>query len=84
MTLNLSPQTEAKLTLAAYERGIDIATLIELAVDHLPPIETADAQEAPTLLERFGHLFDAVQAGPGNRAEHPENYMEGFGLTNAV
>ena len=74
------PQAEARLTAAALRQGVDVSAVIErLATEHLPPVEQTSQPEEPTLLDRFGHLFGTAQAGPGDRAAHPERYMEGFG-----
>ena len=60
MTVNLSPQTEARLTAAAQQRGIDIAALIEkLATDYLPP---AQAPESPVIDEENAAAIAQLKA----------------------
>lgn len=90
MTLHLeiSPQTEARLSAAAHQRGIDISALIErLAVDYLPPVEAQVSTEQgdfggrslADLMEEIGF----AEGGPSDMSENPRKYMKGFGETKS-
>jgi len=62
--LDVSPQTEARLTAAARQRGIDVASLIEkLAVDYLPPANipqgSADEESAAVIAMLEGFLTES-------------------------
>ena len=86
MTLELSPQIEARLYETAEMEGIDLPTLVEKMLQEYELAHSsmtgANQEEGPTLLDRFGHLFGTVKGGANeNRSEHPENYMQGFGET---
>ena len=88
MSLHLditNPKTEAKLTAAAHLRGIDFETLIDLAIDGLPPVEETKPQElgafggrtlADIVLEIGG-----VEGLPSDLSENAKTYLvqTGFG-----
>jgi hypothetical protein len=56
--------------------------------DELPPgallemrVLTPEPDTSESLYDRFSYLFGAVEGGPSDVAEHPEQYMNGFGET---
>jgi predicted HicB family RNase H-like nuclease len=80
MTINLevSEQTEARLTAAARRRGIDVSTLIEaMAVDYLPAVDS-DADDGKTLYERFKEVIGTVDGLPTDLSQNQAKYMNGF------
>ena len=86
MSLHLdisNPQTEAKLAAAAHSRGIDVVALIELAVDHLPPVEIATEPAQVRTGGEIAREVGFVKGLPPDVSTNPEKYMKGFGRTKS-
>ena len=80
LTIELTPQEEARFADYARQRGLEPATLAKtLITAPLPPtnVEAAHIGGA-TLGERFGYLFGTVDDSPPDLSTNPK-YMEDFG-----
>jgi|GEM_PF-1032707 len=87
LTLELSPEEEARLALASRQHGTDPATYAKLLVtEHLPELDTNSLETGDfggkSVYEVFGHLFGGVDGLPSDLSTNPK-YMEGFGETKS-
>ena len=80
ITLELTPEQEAKLLDCARARGVEPAEYLVGLIDQIQPAQQALLPGESLLdgLKRIG-VIGAVAGGPTDMAAHPEKYMEGFG-----
>ena len=82
LTIDLTPQEEARFADYARQRGLEPATLAKtLITAPLPPAASdldTNGTGGPTLGERFGYLFGTVDGLPPDLSTNPV-YMEDFG-----